>query len=183
MCSLLLLYQFTTSGLGLSLWQGKKQDRVHGKVDFQFSFNRSLDHFLRVLRRNWPIKAVLSWGKRTLSFCSLTLNLWATPGTICGLGQGSFPQQDQSLKGDDTLKWDYHCVINLLIYTPVENFSLASFYGESYVELNIIEVSSEFSLQLKFQTSKPQGLLFLAAGKNDYCIIELLSGNLRVRFS
>ncbi|XP_074214190.1 chondroitin sulfate proteoglycan 4-like isoform X2 [Camelus bactrianus] len=57
----------------------------------------------------------------------------------------------------------------------------ASFYGESYVELNIIEVSSELSLHLKFQTSKPQGLLFLAAGKNDYCIIELLSGNLRVR--
>ncbi|XP_027962281.1 chondroitin sulfate proteoglycan 4-like [Eumetopias jubatus] len=57
----------------------------------------------------------------------------------------------------------------------------ASFYGESYVELNIIEVSPELSLQLKFQTSKPQGLLFLAAGKNDYCIIELLSGNLRVR--
>ncbi|XP_057599511.1 chondroitin sulfate proteoglycan 4-like isoform X2 [Hippopotamus amphibius kiboko] len=57
----------------------------------------------------------------------------------------------------------------------------ASFYGESYVELNVIEVSSELSLQLKFQTSKPQGLLFLAAGKNDYCIIELLSGNLRVR--
>ncbi|XP_060490581.2 chondroitin sulfate proteoglycan 4-like isoform X1 [Panthera onca] len=57
----------------------------------------------------------------------------------------------------------------------------ASFYGESYVELNIIEVSSELSLQLKFQTSKPWGLLFLAAGKNDYCIIELLSGNLRVR--
>ncbi|KAM9253244.1 chondroitin sulfate proteoglycan 4-like [Dugong dugon] len=57
----------------------------------------------------------------------------------------------------------------------------ASFYGESYVEFNIIEVSSELSLQLKFQTSKPQGLLFLAAGKNDYCIIELLSGNLQVR--
>ncbi|KFO32116.1 Chondroitin sulfate proteoglycan 4 [Fukomys damarensis] len=56
-----------------------------------------------------------------------------------------------------------------------------SFYGESYVELNNIEVSSELSLQLKFQTSKPQGLLFLAAGKNDYCIIELLSGNLWVR--
>ncbi|XP_012666617.1 chondroitin sulfate proteoglycan 4-like [Otolemur garnettii] len=57
----------------------------------------------------------------------------------------------------------------------------AFFGGESYVELNIIEVSSELSLQLKFQTSKPQGLLFLAAGKNDYCIIELQSGNLRVR--
>lgn len=47
--------------------------------------------------------------------------------------------------------------------------------------LNIIEVSSELSLQLKFQTSKPQGLLFLAAGENDYCMIELLSGNLQVR--
>ncbi|XDA84878.1 hypothetical protein R6Z07M_014665 [Ovis aries] len=57
----------------------------------------------------------------------------------------------------------------------------ASFYGESYVRLNIIDVSSELSLQLKFQTSKPQGLLFLAAGEKDYCIIELLSGNLRVR--
>ncbi|XP_032967168.1 chondroitin sulfate proteoglycan 4-like [Rhinolophus ferrumequinum] len=57
----------------------------------------------------------------------------------------------------------------------------ASFYGESYVELNIREVSSELSLRLKFQTSKPQGLLFLAVGKNDYCIIELLSGNVWVR--
>ncbi|XP_068846454.1 chondroitin sulfate proteoglycan 4-like [Capricornis sumatraensis] len=57
----------------------------------------------------------------------------------------------------------------------------SSFYGESYVRLNIIDVSSELSLQLKFQTSKPQGLLFLAAGENDYCIIELLSGNLQVR--
>ncbi|XP_046312222.1 chondroitin sulfate proteoglycan 4-like isoform X3 [Marmota monax] len=57
----------------------------------------------------------------------------------------------------------------------------ASFYGESYVELNILEVSSELSLELKFQTSKPQGLLFLAAGKNDYCVIELLAGTLRVR--
>nr|XP_051709429.1 chondroitin sulfate proteoglycan 4 isoform X2 [Oryctolagus cuniculus] len=57
----------------------------------------------------------------------------------------------------------------------------ASFYGESYVELNILESSSELSLQFKFQTSKPQGLLFLAAGKSDYCILELLSGTLRVR--
>ncbi|XP_023564655.1 chondroitin sulfate proteoglycan 4 isoform X2 [Octodon degus] len=57
----------------------------------------------------------------------------------------------------------------------------ASFYGESYVELNNIEVSSELSLQLKFQTSKSQGLLFLAAGKNDYCIVELQSGNLWAR--
>ncbi|KAB0369864.1 hypothetical protein FD755_018857 [Muntiacus reevesi] len=68
---------------------------------------------------------------------------------------------------------------HLLLLTSF--FPTASLYGESYVGLNIIEVSSELSLQLKFQTSKPQGLLFLAAGVNDYCIIELLSGNLRVR--
>nr|XP_031529350.1 chondroitin sulfate proteoglycan 4-like [Vicugna pacos] len=79
----------------------------------------------------------------------------------------------------DPIRWNYP-------QSPVHSPSCwhyipASFYGESYVELNIIEVSSELSLHLKFQTSKPQGLLFLAAGKNDYCIIELLSGNLRVR--
>lgn len=99
------------------------------------------------------------------------------------VGYPSFLQQGQSLKGDDNRKWNGHCVINLLTYTSLKNVSLASFYGESYVELNILEVASELSLQLKFQTSKPRGLLFLAAGKNDYCIIELLSGNLRVRFS
>lgn len=46
--------------------------------------------------------------------------------------------------------------------------------------LSITEVSSGLSLQLRFQTSKPQGLLFLAAGKIDYCLIELLSGILQV---
>ncbi|XP_027240098.1 chondroitin sulfate proteoglycan 4, partial [Cricetulus griseus] len=59
----------------------------------------------------------------------------------------------------------------------------ASFYGESYVGLSITEVSSELSLQLRFQTSKSQGLLFLAAGKIDYCLIELLSGILQVKIS
>ncbi|XP_072461735.1 chondroitin sulfate proteoglycan 4-like [Notamacropus eugenii] len=57
----------------------------------------------------------------------------------------------------------------------------ASFFGESFVELNIIEASPDLSLHLKFQTSKSHGLLFLAAGKDDYCAVELISGNLRVR--
>ncbi|XP_038957869.1 chondroitin sulfate proteoglycan 4B isoform X4 [Rattus norvegicus] len=57
----------------------------------------------------------------------------------------------------------------------------ASFYGESYVGLSMAEVSPELSLQFRFQTSKPQGLLFLAAGKTDYCLIELLSGTLQVK--
>ncbi|KAM8812639.1 LOW QUALITY PROTEIN: chondroitin sulfate proteoglycan 4-like [Rhynchonycteris naso] len=56
-----------------------------------------------------------------------------------------------------------------------------SYYGESYVELYVQEVSSELSLRLKFQTSKQQGLLSLATGIYGYCIIELLLGSLRVR--
>nr|XP_021494584.1 chondroitin sulfate proteoglycan 4-like [Meriones unguiculatus] len=58
-----------------------------------------------------------------------------------------------------------------------------SFYGESYVGLNITEVSPELSLRLRFQTSKPQSLLFLAAGKIDYCLIELLSGIIQVKIN
>ncbi|KAL1782841.1 chondroitin sulfate proteoglycan 4-like [Sigmodon hispidus] len=59
----------------------------------------------------------------------------------------------------------------------------ASFYGESYVGLSITEASSRLSLQLRFQTNKPRGLLFLAAGKIDYCLIELLSGILQVKIN
>ncbi|NXT73705.1 CSPG4 protein, partial [Zapornia atra] len=59
----------------------------------------------------------------------------------------------------------------------------ASFYGDSFVEVNKAEASSQTSLRLRFRTSKPQGLLFLAAGKKDYCLIELHSGNLQLRIN
>ncbi|NXP49265.1 CSPG4 protein, partial [Heliornis fulica] len=58
-----------------------------------------------------------------------------------------------------------------------------SFYGDSFVELNKAEASSQTSLRLRFRTSKPYGLLFLAAGKKDYCLIVLHSGNLQMRIS
>ncbi|XP_069632599.1 chondroitin sulfate proteoglycan 4-like isoform X2 [Haliaeetus albicilla] len=58
-----------------------------------------------------------------------------------------------------------------------------SFYGDSFVELNVAEASSQTSLQLRFRTSKPHGLLFLAAGKKDYCLMELRSGNLQLRIN
>ncbi|NXA22441.1 CSPG4 protein, partial [Ibidorhyncha struthersii] len=58
-----------------------------------------------------------------------------------------------------------------------------SFYGDSFVELNMTEASSQTSLQLRFRTSKPHGLLFLAAGKKDYCLMELHSGNLQLRIN
>ncbi|NXJ65133.1 CSPG4 protein, partial [Rostratula benghalensis] len=58
-----------------------------------------------------------------------------------------------------------------------------SFYGDSFVELNTTEASSQTSLQLQFRTSRPHGLLFLAAGKKDYCLLELRSGNLQLRIN
>ncbi|NXK27005.1 CSPG4 protein, partial [Arenaria interpres] len=58
-----------------------------------------------------------------------------------------------------------------------------SFYGKSFVELNTTETSSQTSLQLRFRTSRPHGLLFLAAGKKDYCLMELRSGNLQLRIN
>ncbi|KAL9822522.1 chondroitin sulfate proteoglycan 4-like isoform 3-T3 [Geothlypis trichas] len=58
-----------------------------------------------------------------------------------------------------------------------------SFYGGSFVELNMAEVSPQTSLQLQFRTSQPQGLLLLAAGKTDYCLVELRSGYVQLRIN
>ncbi|XP_066469381.1 chondroitin sulfate proteoglycan 4-like [Tiliqua scincoides] len=58
-----------------------------------------------------------------------------------------------------------------------------SFYGENYVQSNIAESSSTTSLQLSFRTSRPDGLLFLAAGKESYLLVELHSGNVQVRIN
>ncbi|XP_010003696.1 PREDICTED: chondroitin sulfate proteoglycan 4-like [Chaetura pelagica] len=58
-----------------------------------------------------------------------------------------------------------------------------SFYGDSFVELSMAETFSQTSFQLRFRTSKPHGLLFLAAGKKDYCLVELHSGDLQLRIN
>ncbi|NXF08185.1 CSPG4 protein, partial [Smithornis capensis] len=58
-----------------------------------------------------------------------------------------------------------------------------SFYGDSFVELNMAEASSQTSIQLQFRTSKAEGLLFLAAGKTDYCLMELRSGYVQLRIN
>uniref|UniRef100_A0A8D2ILS3 Laminin G domain-containing protein n=1 Tax=Varanus komodoensis TaxID=61221 RepID=A0A8D2ILS3_VARKO len=78
------------------------------------------------------------------------------------------------------------CWKTILCQHPMISFvlcSLASFYGDSYVQLNIAESSSTISLKLHFQTSKPDGLLFLAAGKEAYFLVELHSGNINVRLN
>ena len=89
------------------------------------------------------------------------------PQQICGL-----PEEAGAALGKAAVfsrvspagRWQYKCNSRCVIRLLISFFPTASFYGESYVGLNIIEVSSELSLQLKFQTSKPQGLLFLQLG-------------------
>ncbi|XP_063818003.1 chondroitin sulfate proteoglycan 4-like [Pseudophryne corroboree] len=59
----------------------------------------------------------------------------------------------------------------------------ASFYGESYIELKKVESFARLSLQLRFRTSKADGLLFLAAGRDDYSLVELRAGRVQVKVS
>ncbi len=43
------------------------------------------------------------------------------------------------------------------------------------------DASSETDIQLSFRTARTDGLLLLAAGSPDYCIVELRGGMVRVR--
>lgn len=57
----------------------------------------------------------------------------------------------------------------------------ASFYGDGYVQLRTVELSSRTSLHVRFRTSSHSGLLFMAAGETDFLLLELHSGRLQVR--
>lgn len=57
----------------------------------------------------------------------------------------------------------------------------ASFYGSSYIALSLQEARSTTDLSFRFRTSRPDALLFLAAGRTDYCLVVLQSGAVKVR--
>lgn len=57
----------------------------------------------------------------------------------------------------------------------------ASFYGDSYIRLPMENAHSETDIKLHFRTHQSEGLLFLAAGSPDYCVVELRMGMVRVR--
>ncbi|KAG8131106.1 hypothetical protein E2320_017659 [Naja naja] len=80
--------------------------------------------------------------------------------------------------------WCSRTFLLLLLMLAMNRETLAaSFYGESYIQLKVAETLSETSLKLHFQTSRPDGLLFLASGKEDYFLVELNSGNIQVRIN
>ncbi|KAM7393119.1 hypothetical protein PAMA_007981 [Pampus argenteus] len=56
-----------------------------------------------------------------------------------------------------------------------------SFYGDGYIHLRTVESSVQTLLHVRFRTSSQTGLLFLAAGRKDFLLLELISGRLQVR--
>lgn len=56
----------------------------------------------------------------------------------------------------------------------------ASFYGDGFVQLKGTETSSRNTLHIRFRTSSLNGLLFLAAGQNDFLLLEMNAGRLQV---
>ncbi|KAF4113076.1 hypothetical protein G5714_005621 [Onychostoma macrolepis] len=57
----------------------------------------------------------------------------------------------------------------------------ASFYGDGFVQLKGTETSSRNTLHIRFRTSSLSGLLFLAAGQNDFLLLEMNAGRLQVK--
>ncbi|XP_059214410.1 chondroitin sulfate proteoglycan 4-like [Centropristis striata] len=56
-----------------------------------------------------------------------------------------------------------------------------SFYGDGYIHLRTVEASIQTLLHVRFRTSSQAGMLFLAAGRRDFLLLELISGRLQVR--
>ncbi|XP_047448719.1 chondroitin sulfate proteoglycan 4 [Mugil cephalus] len=63
----------------------------------------------------------------------------------------------------------------------VQLASGASFYGDGFVQLKATESSDHNTLRVRFRTSSTNGLLFLAAGKTDYFLLELHAGRLQLK--
>uniref|UniRef100_A0A672L2V5 Si:dkeyp-41f9.3 n=1 Tax=Sinocyclocheilus grahami TaxID=75366 RepID=A0A672L2V5_SINGR len=64
---------------------------------------------------------------------------------------------------------------------PSTNDLAASFYGDGLVHLKAVELSSQTSFHVRFRTSRPSGLLFLAAGETNFLWVGLHSGRVQVQ--
>ncbi|XP_062870777.1 chondroitin sulfate proteoglycan 4-like [Trichomycterus rosablanca] len=57
----------------------------------------------------------------------------------------------------------------------------ASFYGDGFVQQKTVESSSKNSLHVRFRTSSPSGLLFLATGETDFLWVALQFGHIQAQ--
>ncbi|XP_075935926.1 chondroitin sulfate proteoglycan 4-like [Anarhichas minor] len=69
----------------------------------------------------------------------------------------------------------------LLLLISTGHVYAVSFYGDGYIHLRTVEASIQTLLHVRFRTSSPAAMLFLAAGRRDFLLLELLSGRLQVR--
>ncbi|XP_031172523.2 chondroitin sulfate proteoglycan 4 [Sander lucioperca] len=58
-----------------------------------------------------------------------------------------------------------------------------SYFGDSYCSLQAFQDVSSFHLSLQIKTSRRSGLLFLAAGIEDYLFLELQNGKIQARMN
>uniref|UniRef100_A0A671PRP4 Chondroitin sulfate proteoglycan 4-like n=1 Tax=Sinocyclocheilus anshuiensis TaxID=1608454 RepID=A0A671PRP4_9TELE len=68
-----------------------------------------------------------------------------------------------------------------VVMCKITNGLAASFYGDGLVHLKAVELSSQTSFHVRFRTSRPSGLLFLAAGETDFLWVGLHSGRVQVQ--
>ncbi|KAJ8304606.1 hypothetical protein KUTeg_018189 [Tegillarca granosa] len=69
----------------------------------------------------------------------------------------------------------------IAVFMCMQCIHAASFYGNSYINIPFQDASSTTQLELRFKTTRPHGMLFLALGDTDFLIVELNGGILEIR--
>lgn len=55
-----------------------------------------------------------------------------------------------------------------------------SFFGDSHVAMPLQEAKLSTNLRLRFRTRQDNGILFLAAGRTDYCLLSIDDGRVKL---
>ncbi|KAE8284920.1 Chondroitin sulfate proteoglycan 4 [Larimichthys crocea] len=89
--------------------------------------------------------------------------------------------RSQSSISSWSMLFAFLCQVVPVLYLMDQFHSSVSFYGDGYIHLRTVEASNQTLLHVRFRTSSQVGLLFLAAGRRDFLLLELISGRLQVR--
>ncbi|XP_037308043.2 chondroitin sulfate proteoglycan 4 [Pungitius pungitius] len=73
-------------------------------------------------------------------------------------------------------------LLTLLLCLPSPGYG-ESYFGDSHCTLQAFQDVSTFQLSLQIKTSRRSGLLFLAAGMEDYLFLELQNGKVQARLN
>lgn len=62
------------------------------------------------------------------------------------------------------------------------HFFSVSFYGASHIAMPLQEAKISTNIRLRFRTHQESSLIFLAAGRTDYCLISLDDGRIKLNY-